>query len=121
MADPRFYQMAVPLGHVYFNRESKHNRTSDDASMHSSPEAMMAQHFKEFKSTMVGPVDPRKFLDTFLNEWAPILGKFGEGDVIRTYDAIPPTTTYKQFIIDPLVSRYKASSTIVLAANVLCA
>jgi len=116
MADPRIHQMAVRLGHVYYSRESELNRATHEY----SPEALKAIRFEDFKRTMVGPVSPRKFLDTFFPGWAPILGMFGKGDIIRTYGAVPPTASYKQFIVDPLVSRCKnLPTTLMPMANVL--
>lgn len=90
--------MANRLDHVYFDRESMQNDQM------SSPEVVRARLFEEFKSMMVGGADPRKFLDKAFHKWAAILGQLGEGDMTRTYGAVPPTATYKQFIKDPLVS-----------------
>ena len=116
MADPRIHQVAVQLGHVYYSRESEFNRTSHEH----STEAIRIMRFNDFKRTMIGPVNPRKFLDEFFKQWASV--KFGEGDVIRTYDAVPPTTSYKEFIVDPLVSlRKRLSTAFVLTADVFCA
>src|SRR5258705_473683 len=115
MADPRIHQVAVQLGHVYYSRKSELNR----AAYEYSPEAVKVLRFNDFKRTMVGPVDPRKFLDEFFKQWAWL--KLGEGDVIRTYGAVPPTTSYTEFIVDPLVSRCKClSTTFVLTANLFC-
>lgn len=117
MADPRLLQMAVQLGHVYYSRESERNRPTHEY----SPEQVKTRRFEDFKRTMVGPASPRKFLDEFFRGWAPVLGRFGEGDVIRTYGAVPPTASYKQFIVDPLVSRCRDLLTaLLLAANAFC-
>lgn len=116
MADPRIHQMAVRLGHVYYSRESELNRATHEY----SPEGLKTMRFEDFKRTMVGGAIPGNSLNTFFPEWAPILGKFGAGDIIRTYGAVPPTTSNKQLIIDPLVSRRRDLSTaLVSAANVL--
>ena len=116
MADPRIHQLAVRLGHVYYSRESELNRATHEY----SPEALKAMRFEDFKRTMVGPASPRDFLNTFFPQWITILGKFGEGDIVRTYGAVPPTASYKQFIVDPLVSWCKnLSTTLVPMANVL--
>jgi len=115
MADTRIHQVAVQLGHVYYSRESELNRATHEY----SPEELKTMRFEDFKRTMVGGANPRKFLDTFFPVWAPILGKFGEGGIIRTYGAVPPTTPLKHCIVDPLVSRCRDLSTaLVPMANV---
>jgi len=114
MADPRIHEVAVQLGHVYYSRESESNRTTHEY----SPEQVKTMRFNDFKRTMVGPTDPRKFLDEFFKPWAWM--RYGEGDIIRTYGEVPPTTSYKEFIVDPLVSRERFQTISVLTTNLFC-
>ena len=57
---------------------------------------------EDFTSTMLGPMDPRDFLNTFFQR--EFCEKFWKGNIVRRYDTVPPTAAYRQFIVDPLVS-----------------
>jgi len=108
MADPRFYGIAKRMGHVYLDRlafqgPEIQRREQDGNLMAEVPRVEL------FRSAMLAPMDPRDFLDTFFAKWAKYVGKPG-GHIHRPYSAVPPTASYRQFIVDPLVSHCHLAS-----------
>ena len=105
MADPRFYDIAQRIGHVYLSRlmfqglDVRPPELDGNLMAHTS-------RVELFRSVMVAPMDPRDFLNTFFADWAKYYGNFGKGSIARPYSAVPSTAAYRQFIVDPLVSRF---------------
>ena len=99
MADPRFYKLAQRIGHVYHDRLMHQGQDFHQG----PPEVNPPNPVEEFRSTMLGPMDPREFLNEFLSE-GKYYEKFFKDDICRLYEKVPPTAVYRQFIVDPLVS-----------------
>lgn len=98
MADPRFNYIAQRIGHVYLSRQGL------EPELDGNLMATMSR-VELFRSTLLGPMDPREFLNTFFADWAKYYGKYGKRVIARPYSIVPPTAAYRQFIVDPLVSR----------------
>ena len=106
MADPRFYKIAFRIGHVYTHRPICQGQDLYSEPLEADPRVKSL--VEEFRSTILGPMDPGDFLDAFFP--GKYYGKYygnpwkRPNDILRCYGAVPPTATYRQFIVDPLVS-----------------
>jgi len=117
MADPRFLETARRIGHVYYSRLVLQGLDVRQEPLGANPMTNISR-LEGFMSTILGPMDPRDFLNTFFERWAKIYGKLqGRKKIARPYGEVPPTAPYREFIVNPLVSRFHRIFQLLLSSH----